>query len=237
MTLLIGHFRQIFINSYWAIHTMEEDPYTGPVVPILLLGDSGAGKSTFLSRLSVGHKYKGRLPQLRDLEQPFAFNISLYNRPYRFEFYDTASPSNYTLLKPAVIVLCYSIADPASLTSLKGRWKTLVDTQFNVDEEIPVIVLGLQRDVRSEEDYSGTVRLPAQQGESDEDDVVLAGRTFTYPQEGLSLAQEMRCDRYCECSALTGELCEAVIEDISRTAAKTTTEKGGKTEGTQCVLM
>ena len=37
----------------------------------------------------------------------------------------------------------------------------------------------------------------------------------------------MRCDRYGECSALTGELTDEVFEDIARTAAKTTTEVGG----------
>lgn len=37
----------------------------------------------------------------------------------------------------------------------------------------------------------------------------------------------MRCDRYAECSALTGELMDEVFEDIARTAAKTTTEVGG----------
>jgi GTPase SAR1 family protein len=160
----------------------------------------------------------------------------MYNRPYRFEFYDTASPDNYTLLKPAVIILCYSIADPASLTSLKGHWRHLVDTTYNLDEQLPVVVLGLQRDVRNEEDYSGQVRQQAVGVESEDDDAVLNGRTFVYPQEGLKVAQEMRCDRYCECSALTGDLCRQVIEDISKTAAKTTTEKGGRTEG-NCSVM
>lgn len=37
----------------------------------------------------------------------------------------------------------------------------------------------------------------------------------------------MRCDRYAECSALTGELMNEVFEDIARTAAKTTTDAGG----------
>lgn len=37
----------------------------------------------------------------------------------------------------------------------------------------------------------------------------------------------MRCDGYGECSALTGELMNEVLEDIARTAAKTTTEVGG----------
>ena len=44
------------------------------------------------------------------------------------------------------------------------------------------------------------------------------------------MAQEMRCDRYAECSAHTGELMNEVFEDIARMAAKTTTENGALTE-------
>lgn len=122
----------------------------------------------------------------------------MYNRPYRFEFYDTASPNNYTLLKPSVVVLCYSIASPDSLKSVHTRWKTLVETHFNDNELLPVILLGLKRDVRSREDYGGSVK-PTDEGAAD-------ARKFVYPQEALRIAQEMRCDRYCECSALTGEV-------------------------------
>jgi len=142
---------------------------------------------------------------MRNLDQPFPFNIRLYNRPYRFEFFDTASPTDYTLLKPALIILCYDISDPRSLESLKTRWKYEVETHFNYDESMPVVVLGLKRDVRSKEDYSGRVRQWEGQGEGG-DGEVLHGRNFVYPQEGLRVAQEMRCDRYCECSALTGEV-------------------------------
>lgn len=46
----------------------------------------------------------------------------------------------------------------------------------------------------------------------------------------------MRCDRYAECSAVTGELVNEVFEDIAMVAAKTTTEKGGLTEG-GCAVM
>lgn len=206
------------------------------------------------SRLTTGSRpMKGQaLPALRDLDQPFSFDVSLYNRPYRFEFSDTASPTNYTLLKPAVIILCYSIADPESLVNLRSTWKTFVESHFNYDESLPVIVLGLKRDVREKEDYDGRVR--TRQTSDEGDNAVLNGRTFVYPQEGLRVAQEMLCDRYCECSAITGEvcvefptfshssltvsqLCREVFEDIAKTAAKTTTEKGGKTPGMECVLM
>jgi Ras homolog gene family, member A len=117
----------------------------------------------------------------------------MYNRPYRFEFYDTASPTNYTLLRPAVVILCYSIAEPQSLNSLSTTWKDIVEQHFNHDESLPVIVLGLQRDVRSKEDYGGKIDWDGK-------------KRFVYPQEGLRVAQEMRCDRYCECSATTGEV-------------------------------
>lgn len=144
---------------------------------------------------------------LRDLDQPFPFDIRMYNRPYRFEFYDTASPTNYTLLRPAVVILCYSIANIESLTSVHTYWKQIVETHFNYDESLPVILLGLMRDVRQKEDYDGRVKKVAPTSELGDDDTrALNGRTFVYPQEALRIAQEMRCDMYCECSALTGEV-------------------------------
>ena len=74
-------------------------------------------------------------------------------------------------------------------------------------EDIPVMLLGFKRDLRSDEEG------------------------FVMPEEGVRVAQELRCDRYAECSALTGELMNEVIEDVARVAAKTTTEAGGKTLG------
>lgn len=129
----------------------------------------------------------------------------MYNRDYRFEFYDTASAENYTLLRPAVVILCYSISDPQSLKNVRTHWKPMVETHFNDNDSTPVILLGLKRDIRSEEDYGGSVKPAAGNAES-EDHQPLNGREFVYPQEALSVAQGMRCDRYCECSAVTGEV-------------------------------
>lgn len=142
---------------------------------------------------------------LRDLDQPFPFNARFDRKPYRLLFYDTASPEHYTLLKPAVIILCYSIADPATLESLKTLWRPLVDTHFNRDEKIPVVILGLKRDARMAEDYDGSVKPLAKSGGAG-DQQLLDGRTIVYPQEGYNAASEMRCDTYCECSALDGDV-------------------------------
>lgn len=156
------------------------------------------------------------------MDQPFVFNLTLYRRPYSVNFYDTASPENYTLLRPDFIILCYDISKRSSLESLRGRWRELVNTHFNYDENLPVMVLGLKRDLRKE--WTDEEKKDGGRGES------------IMPQEGLSVAQELMCDRYAECSALTGELCREVLEDVAKTSARTTTEKGAKTEG-GCTVM
>jgi GTPase SAR1 family protein len=157
------------------------------------------------------------------MDQPFAFNVTLYRRPYALNFYDTASPTNYTLLRPDFIILCYDISRRETLHSIRTRWRELVNAHFNYDEALPVLVLGLKRDLRrewTEEEKKDGGRGPC-----------------VMPQEGLGVAQELLGDMYAECSALTGELCREVLEDVAKRAARTTTEKGAKSDGTQCVLM
>jgi len=198
-------------------------------VSILILGDSGCGKSTFLSRLSVGQQDQNRdkkhdqrlsqhgasLPTLRDMDQPFIYGVRLYNRRYKFEFHDTSSyQRHWTLLKPDLVILAFDISSRESLGSLKG-WRDDTTRYFQSSslnpttdgERIPIMVLGLKRDLRVE------------------------GEGTIYPQEACRIAQELRCDLYAECSALTGELIPEVFEDIARTAAKSTTEAGGQTIG------
>lgn len=207
-----------------------------PTVTVLLLGDAEVGKSTFLSRLTLGRNVHAEaapdappppyaVPTLRDLDQPFCFDIRLYARHYRLEFFDTASPTNYTLLHPDFIILAYDVSRRDTLTSLKTHWAPLVNGTYNVDEQIPVMVLGLKRDLRKE----WTEEEKARDGGNGRGESVM-------PQEGLGVAQTMRVDRYAECSALTGELCTQVLEDVAKTAAKTTTDKGGLSAG-GCVVM
>lgn len=77
----------------------------------------------------------------------------MYNRYYRFEFYDTASPENYTLLHPDFVILCYSISDRRSLINARDLWRKDVVRHYAKDREnIPVMLLGLKRDLRKEDE-------------------------------------------------------------------------------------
>ncbi|KAG6005018.1 hypothetical protein E4U21_000533 [Claviceps maximensis] len=183
------------------------------VVKLLLLGDEKCGKTTFLSRLSAG-EHTDPIPLLRDIDQPFVFNIQLRKKKYCLQFSDTSSPDNWRLLDPDVIIICYDISQRLSLINMKRYWIDEVKKSFTRSDYLPVVILGLKRDLRSEHDPNGII----------------------YPQEAYQVAQSMRADRYVECSATTGELLEPAFEDICKTATKTTTPAGGQTEG-GCVII
>lgn len=106
-------------------------------VKILLVGDEKCGKTTFLSfvvprldatvddadansyrRLSAG-EHTGPVLLLRDIDQPFFFEIKLGDKAYRLEFFDTSCPENWRTLDPDVVVICYDISQRLSLINMK----------------------------------------------------------------------------------------------------------------------
>ena len=195
-------------------------------VDILLLGSPGTGKSTFLARLPQvqAERVTRNLPIKRiDLERrPFSFNVSLFNRPYTFHIW----PSTSTLFTdpfpdcPRFVIITFDISDRASLYNAEKYWRKQFMVHYEeLEHSTPVMLLGLKRDLRTDEiDEQGQY-------------------VCVMPEEGFKAAIEMRCDKYAECSALTGELLWEAVEDVTRTAARTTTEKGGLSDGPGCSIM
>ncbi|KAJ5240079.1 hypothetical protein N7468_004698, partial [Penicillium chermesinum] len=204
-----------------AENNIMEDPESTEVettVTLLLLGDPGCGKSTFLSRIKSNNlrppTHLGGVqhspPEIaRDSDQPFIYDIRFSKRKFRLELYDTSNPNqHWSTLQPDVVVIAFDISNRETLAGLKG-WRNDITRffQHGYGERIPVMMLGLKRDLREE------------------------GDNLIYPQETYRIAQELRCDRYAECSAMTGELLPEAFEDLARLAGMTTTAKGGQTAG------
>ncbi|KAI1083708.1 P-loop containing nucleoside triphosphate hydrolase protein [Whalleya microplaca] len=186
-------------------------------ITILLLGDEKVGKTTFLSRISGGSSsLDGHAPitLLRDIDQPFVFEIKNRKRTYRLKFYDTSCPENWRLLKPDLVLICYDVSQRESLISMQRIWIKEVHSTFQTSDHLPVVVVGLKRDLRSGSNPNGV----------------------THPEEGYKVSQDMRVDKYVECSAVTGELLKLAFEEICNTAAKTVVESGGQSEG-GCVIL
>ncbi|KAF9877716.1 rho-like small [Colletotrichum karsti] len=156
----------------------------------------------------------GPVTLLKDIDQPFIFEIKLGSKPYRMEFYDTSSPENWRLLEPDLVIICYDISQRLSLINMQRVWLREVKMTFRRPDRLPILILGLKRDLRSETDPNGII----------------------LPNEAYQVAQSMRVDRYMECSAMTGELIKLAFEDICKTAVQTRTAAGGQSEG-GCVLM
>ncbi|CAI7634897.1 unnamed protein product [Penicillium viridicatum] len=201
----------------------DHQPDSNNSVSLLLLGDAGCGKSTFLARLKSGRPSPSRpsdnepitLELLRDGDQPFIYDIRFSKKTFTLELYDTSNPNqHWTSLRPDVVVIAFDISNRDTLAGLK-EWRNDITRyfQYGHGERLPVMMIGLKRDLRRE------------------------GEEIIYPQEGYRIAQELRCDRYAECSAVTGELLAETFEDLARLAAMTTTEKGGQSEGTSCVIL
>ena len=136
------------------------------------------------------------------------------NRSYGLDLYDTSSPDAYVLLKPDYILLCYDIGDRRSLTNIQTFWwPKMIEWFMKSRDDIPVMLLGLKRDLRSEEPEADTIS----------------------PLEGHRVSAELRCEQYAECSTLTGELVKEVIEDVVRKAA-TITSSNSKMGEMKCTI-
>ncbi|KAF3766309.1 P-loop containing nucleoside triphosphate hydrolase protein [Cryphonectria parasitica EP155] len=193
------------------------EPYK---VSILALGDDKCGKSTFLSRIRGGSNgvrvtRLNKVPsRVNDKEQPFLHHLVQGPLRFQLEFSDTASPQDWRTLKPQIILLCFDVSERQSLVNIKDIWIKEVRKTFPDESNIPIVVVGLKRDLRPR----------------DADD------TFIPPNEAYQVAQAVRADRYIECSALNGDLLDIAYEDLLDVVAQTASEEGGQSSG-GCAVM
>lgn len=112
------------------------------------------------------------LELLRDGDQPFIYDIRFSRKTFTLELYDTSNPNqHWSTLKPDVVVLAFDISNRETLDGLKAvritytytrsrslikawniQWRNDITRyfQYGHGERLPVMLLGLKRDLRRE---------------------------------------------------------------------------------------
>lgn len=164
---------------------------------LVLVGDTGVGKSSLASRLSSRPFQKEYKPTIFD---NFAATISVDGMPYHLSMFDTAGKEDFDKLRVLsyinsdVFLVCFSVANHDSFTNVQDCW---VPELRHYIPDTPFILVGTQVDVRHDKMERGVVRT-----------------SFISSKQGMDLANRIGAASYVECSSLSDDGLEALKSDI-----------------------
>ncbi|KAI9830387.1 MAG: Rho GTPase [Phylliscum demangeonii] len=158
-----------------------------------------------------------------NVEQPqVAQNVMRSPGGHGNPLWDTAGQEDYERLRPLayskahVLLIAFSVETPDSLENVKTKW---IDEATERCPSVPIILVGLKKDLRDDPIANEEMRMRSQNFVSDKD--------------ANDAAQQIGARKYLECSALTGEGVDDVFEAATR-ASLLAFEKGG---GFGCCVM
>ncbi|XP_034044686.1 rho-related GTP-binding protein RhoH [Thalassophryne amazonica] len=166
-------------------------------VKCVLVGDSAVGKTALLVRFTS--------ETFPDTYKPTVFDntgVEVYMDGVQISLglWDTAGNDNFRLIRPRsyqqadVVLICYSVANPNSLASIRHKWICEVREHL---PKVPVLVVATQTDLRE----MGAHR---------------AGCITA--TEGKQVAHEIHAKGYLECSSLGNRGVQQVFEYAVRMA-------------------
>ena len=170
---------------------------------LVIIGDGCCGKTSLLHAYAKNEFINEHHPTIVDTHVQI---IQLENdKKVELVIYDTAGQEEYDKLRPIfykdtnVILLCYSIDLPNSLTNIPDKW--MPEIRFFCPQ-IPLILVGVKKDLRNDPITCRRLKLNQQRPVKLED--------------GQSMAKRVRANYFFECSCKTFEN----INEIFYTAAK-----------------
>ncbi|XP_062333924.1 rho-related GTP-binding protein RhoH [Osmerus eperlanus] len=173
----------------------------GTSVKCVLVGDSAVGKTCLLVRFTsetFPDSYKPTVFENTGVE------VFMDGVQISLGLWDTAGNDTFRNIRPMsyqqadVVLVCYSVANPASLASVRNRWVPEVRGQL---PGVPLLLVATQTDQREMGPHRASC-VPA--------------------TEGRRLAQDVRAKGYLECSSLSNRGVQQVFEYAVRTAVNHT---------------
>uniref|UniRef100_A0A0K0EQW8 Ras-like GTP-binding protein Rho1 n=3 Tax=Strongyloides stercoralis TaxID=6248 RepID=A0A0K0EQW8_STRER len=180
---------------------------------LVIVGDGACGKTCLLIVFS-----KDQFP---DVYVPTVFenyvaDIEVDGKQVELALWDTAGQEDYDRLRPLsypdtdVVLMCFSIDSPDSLTNIQEKWTPEVR---HFCPNVPIILVGNKKDIRAEAEACSDSRNRIETVKSD---------------MGKTMAEQIGAYAYLECSAKTKEGVRDVFETATRAALATKPKNKGK---------
>jgi len=168
---------------------------------LVIVGDGTCGKTCLLIVFS-----KDEFPEVYvpTVFENYVADIEVDGKQVELALWDTAGQEDYDRLRPLsypdtdVILMCFSIDSPDSLTNIPEKW---VPEVRHFCPKVPIVLVGNKKDLRN--------------GKGD----------CIKEAEGKQMAQRIEAQGYVECSALTGDGVREVFEKATMLALKKTKTK------------
>uniref|UniRef100_UPI0037E7EDDA rho-related GTP-binding protein RhoG-like n=1 Tax=Semicossyphus pulcher TaxID=241346 RepID=UPI0037E7EDDA len=188
-------------------------------VKCVAVGDNDVGKTfllvTYVTKIFPRY-YMGSFDTLHT-------EINVDGQTVSLNLVDTAGSGDYDHLRPLsyhqvnVILICFSIASPASYDNVKRKWHPEIKHHC---PNVPILLVGTKSDLRDDQEVLENLREQNQ-------------ITVTQ-QQGTELAKQIKAVKYVECASINQDGLDKVFDEAVRAFLSYTTTITTKKP---CVLM
>eukprot|EP01087_Luapelamoeba_hula_P016722 TRINITY_DN5168_c0_g1_i1.p1 TRINITY_DN5168_c0_g1~~TRINITY_DN5168_c0_g1_i1.p1 ORF type:complete len:201 (-),score=32.58 TRINITY_DN5168_c0_g1_i1:76-678(-) len=186
-------------------------------VKCVVVGDGAVGKTCLLISYATNAFPTDYVPTVFD---DWTANISVDGHNIDISLWDTAGQEDYDQLRPLcypqtdVFIICFSVVSPPSFENVHTKWSTEVSHHCPT---VPKVLVGTKTDLRG--DSETVSRLQDQQLKPITKD------------EGVAMCKKIGAAKYLECSALTRDGVQKVLDEAFRTALCSVTNDNSGSQG------
>ncbi|KAG8850436.1 GTP-binding protein Rho1 [Serendipita sp. 411] len=185
---------------------------------LVVVGDTSCGKTSLFRRYVYREPYSSFYTPM--VFESYVADIQVGNKEVHLAFWDTSAHEDYERLRPLsyldahAVLICFSFDLPNSLNNARDKWAPEI-LHFCSDPKASYILVGCKMDLK------GNTRALELLG-------VKTDQKLITSEEAEAVARHIGAAMYLECSAMTGEGIDEVIEEAARvslSAAKRATQK------------
>ncbi|KAI3387774.1 hypothetical protein SNEBB_007115 [Seison nebaliae] len=185
---------------------------------LVIVGDGACGKTCLLIVFS-----KNQFPEVYvpTVFENYVADIQVDDKQVELALWDTAGQEDYDRLRPLsypdtdVILMCFSIDSPDSLTNIPEKWTPEVR---HFCPRVPIILVGNKKDLRFDDQTKRELQKLKQEP--------------VRFDEGKAMQQNIHAQAYLECSAKQKDGVHEVFLVATRAALQTKVKKKKK-----CILL